>query len=150
MDDTYLSLTPCKFCNPEWRPEKIEEWNHKYASDHIIYTDDLDGAYYHWSAFCTLYDKECLPLNIQKNTGNDSSCLLPCPECVEKAQNPTLYYNPSGGKSYHINQMCSSVNKRYLPLTAFEYRELNTAPYASLKACTKCKPPARGTYPLDE
>ena len=54
-----------------------------------------------------------------------------------------LYYNPDGGQNYHSNDMCSSVRDKYLPLTGFTYAELDSAAYASLKACTKCQPVRR-------
>ena len=54
-----------------------------------------------------------------------------------------LYYNPNGGKYYHSTARCSSVNKRYLPLTEFTYGELETEVFALLTPCKTCTPPAR-------
>ena len=53
-----------------------------------------------------------------------------------------LYYNPNGGKYYHANQNCPSINKRYLPLKdSLTYAQLDEPQYAYLKPCSRCKPP---------
>jgi len=52
-----------------------------------------------------------------------------------------LYYNPQGGKYYHADPNCYSVNSRYLPLTGLTYAQLDEAEFRSLKPCTHCKPP---------
>ena len=50
-----------------------------------------------------------------------------------------LYYNPNKGKYYHEDQYCYSVNKNYLPLTAFTYGELDTdSRFTKLTPCTHC------------
>lgn len=54
-----------------------------------------------------------------------------------------LYYNKSGGKRYHIDAECSSVDKSYLPLTQFYYGELNNKLFKSLTPCLVCNAPAR-------
>ena len=54
------------------------------------------------------------------------------------ADDTPLYYNPSGGKYYHDNQNCTSVKSRYLPLTAFTYKELDTGDFTALTACPTC------------
>lgn len=60
--------------------------------------------------------------------------------------NEPQYYNPEGGKYYHGDQNCSSVKDRWLPLTAFDYGELETGAFASLTPCPHCDPLPR----LDE
>lgn len=56
----------------------------------------------------------------------------------------TLYYNPQGGKYYHTDPNCSSINKRYLPLSgSFTYGELETDAYKNLQPCKTCVPPQR-------
>ena len=55
----------------------------------------------------------------------------------------TLYYNQVGGNRYHLNQYCSSVNKRYHPLTAITYGELTDDLYKDLVPCQSCNPPER-------
>ncbi|MBN1777338.1 MAG: hypothetical protein JW811_04370 [Clostridiales bacterium] len=52
-----------------------------------------------------------------------------------------LYYNPNGGKYYHADPECSSVNEKYLPMASFTYGELNESPYNSLLPCLKCNAP---------
>jgi hypothetical protein len=54
-----------------------------------------------------------------------------------------VFYNPKGGKNYHLNQMCPYVKNEYLPLVGFLYGELNFEPYDKLTPCTTCNPPAR-------
>ena len=57
--------------------------------------------------------------------------------------NTPLYYNPDGGKFYHSVDNCSDVRKKYLPMTAFTYNELENPPYADLSPCTACAPVIR-------
>ena len=53
-----------------------------------------------------------------------------------------LYYNPTGGKYYHANQNCPSINSRYLPLKgSLTYEQLDDPQYAYLSPCSRCKPP---------
>jgi len=54
-----------------------------------------------------------------------------------------LYYNASGGKYYHADPNCDSVNSKYLPMASFTYGEVNTAPYSSLIPCLQCNAPTR-------
>jgi hypothetical protein len=54
-----------------------------------------------------------------------------------------LYYNPEGGKNYHLNQNCPGVKDRYLPLTPMRYADLREGPLSKLTACTTCNPPKR-------
>ena len=54
-----------------------------------------------------------------------------------------LYYNTVGGSRYHTTPNCSSVNRRYWPLTPFKYGELTLAPYNSLTPCKTCSAPER-------
>lgn len=145
--EQYAALTPCKYCVPPLGPERTVELNASCLSQPPVYTDSLDGAYYHWDPYCILYDEDCLPLTYAGSASALHDILSPCPECVIKAQNPELYYNPSGGKYYHSNQNCAYVNSRYLPLSPFEYRELDTPPFSSLKPCPRCNAPKRGLYP---
>ncbi len=52
-----------------------------------------------------------------------------------------IYYNPQGGKRYHSDQNCSSVNQRYLPMTEITYGDLKTDEFSRLTACGTCNPP---------
>ncbi len=70
---------------------------------------------------------------------------------AEVTQKPTatpapkskLYHNANGGKYYHADAECPSVDKAYLPLTSFYYRDLNTTKFKNLLPCTKCNAPSR-------
>lgn len=53
-----------------------------------------------------------------------------------------VFYNPQGGKYYHMDQYCPSVKDRYLPLEAIVYGELDDK-HAGLSACPKCHPPLK-------
>ena len=57
-----------------------------------------------------------------------------------------LYYNPRGGTLYHAVADCASVKKKFLPLTAFTYGELEDAPYRKLKPCPYCMPTPRKSF----
>lgn len=148
----YQKYTPCTYCVPYDRPETYISMNKASNASVPIYTDSFDGIYYHWNGYCTALPQEYLPLNVHTGISETDpllSQLKPCTECVVKAMNPTLYYNPRGGKYYHSVPDCAYVNKIYLPLTPFEYRELDTKPYSSLSPCNHCTPVARGVYPTD-
>ena len=54
-----------------------------------------------------------------------------------------LYYNPKGGSLYHSVADCASVKKKFLPLTAFTYGELEDAAFSKLKPCPYCMPSPR-------
>lgn len=55
----------------------------------------------------------------------------------------SLYYNPNKGTMYHSVENCASVNKKFLPLQAFTYGELDEAPYSKLTPCPYCVPTPR-------
>ena len=60
--------------------------------------------------------------------------------------NPSLilYYNPDGGKYYHVDPYCPSVGKQNQPLQGqFLFSELDEAKYRTLTRCRKCKAPER-------
>ena len=57
-----------------------------------------------------------------------------------------LYYNPSGGKMYHSVANCPGVRKKFLPLAAFTYGELEDAPYSKLTVCPDCQPTPRKAF----
>ncbi len=80
--------------------------------------------------------------NVERNTKvlvwDDKGRTLPPPDPAT-----SLYYNPEGGKNYHLDQRCSGVKDRFLPLTGFLYGELNNPPYDKLTPCKTCQPPER-------
>ena len=52
-----------------------------------------------------------------------------------------LYYNPDGGKSYHADLNCASVNEKFLPLSgSFMYEELRGY-LENYQPCLKCDAP---------
>ena len=57
-----------------------------------------------------------------------------------------LYYNPNGGTMYHAVANCNSIKKKFLPLKAFTYGELDNSPYSKLKACPYCVPSPRKDF----
>ena len=63
--------------------------------------------------------------------------------------NTPLYYNPKKGTQYHAVANCASVRKKFLPLTAFTFGELEEKPFAKLDACPYCQPSPRKAV-LDE
>lgn len=54
-----------------------------------------------------------------------------------------LYYNKDGGKRYHADKECSTVERKYLPLASFTYKDLSKSPYNKLVPCEKCGAPAK-------
>ena len=53
-----------------------------------------------------------------------------------------LYYNPTGGKYYHADKNCYSINSRYLPLKgSLTYAQLDDPEFAYLTPCKHCHPP---------
>ena len=60
-----------------------------------------------------------------------------------------VYYNPNGGKNFHGDQRCRSVNKRYLPLSQLTLANLYAAPYNALTPCPYCSPPPKPHIPVN-
>ena len=59
-----------------------------------------------------------------------------------------LYYNPDGGRNYHLDPRCGTVHVQYLPLKGmFTWGEINDAPYADLRNCAFCGAPVRPEAP---
>ncbi len=54
-----------------------------------------------------------------------------------------LYYNPRGGRYYHSQEHCNSVNRAGLTFRSFPYGELDQEPYADLLFCEYCTPALR-------
>ncbi len=54
-----------------------------------------------------------------------------------------LYYNPEGGTYYHSVENCPDVKEKFLPLTAFNYGQLEEGDFANLQRCPACQPPLR-------
>jgi len=53
-----------------------------------------------------------------------------------------LYYNSDGGKFYHADAQCSTIDPKYQnKMKSFAYTDLTRSGYAKLKPCTKCGAP---------
>ena len=58
--------------------------------------------------------------------------------------NTVLYYNPDGGRLYHLDPNCISIHSKYTPLQGtFSYSQVNEMPYAELEPCNVCGAPLR-------
>ena len=61
-----------------------------------------------------------------------------------------IFYNPDGGKYYHLDQNCSSIKDRFLPLKGeTDYASLDNDEHAKLTPCPYCNPPVRASL-IDE
>ena len=49
-----------------------------------------------------------------------------------------LYYNDNGGKYYHADARCPTVDPKYFPLIEIAKNQLHNSPYYHLKPCSKC------------
>mgnify|MGYP004507893103 CR=1 FL=1 len=80
--------------------------------------------------------------NLKKNTKvlvwDDKGRKMPYPD-----DDMPVYYNPNGGKYYHSTAECESVKKKFRPLTALRYADLDLPQYAELEPCLTCRPDAR-------
>ncbi len=64
------------------------------------------------------------------------------PEIPDRAA--PLYRNPNGGSNYHLDQNCSGVKERFLPLEGgFTYGDLAQDTYKDLTPCPYCFAPLR-------
>lgn len=54
-----------------------------------------------------------------------------------------IYYNPSGGKYYHVADTCTSVASQYEPMTQLYFKDLNSAKFKNLLPCPDCHAPER-------
>ena len=83
--------------------------------------------------------------NLKRNTKvviwDDGGRKMPYPD-----DDKALYYNPEGGSYYHIDQYCSVVKDKYLPLEGFTYVELDGEKFLDLDPCLTCQPPRRKSY----
>ena len=84
--------------------------------------------------------------NLENNTKvliwEDRGREMPPPEMPD--DDTPLYYNPNGGKNYHLDAYCPGVKDRFLPLTGgFTYGDLDEAEYKNLTPCASCGAPDR-------
>ena len=63
-----------------------------------------------------------------------------------KAETPPetqVYYNPKGGKNYHLKATCYGVRDEYEPMTALTFAQLSEDKYRKLTPCPYCNPPEK-------
>ena len=73
---------------------------------------------------------------------DDKGRKMPDPE-IPDASMP-LYRNPNGGSNYHLDQNCSGVKDKFLPLTGdFTYGDLESDAFRKLTPCVYCSAPAK-------
>ena len=103
----------------------------------VIMMKESDGSWY--------VDPQSLQTYEAADTPDPSVTATPGPtETPAIYANTILYYNPSGGEFYHLDQNCKRINERYLPLQGhFTYAELGNDPYNKLKPCAICGAPSR-------
>jgi hypothetical protein len=87
---------------------------------------------------------------VEAASANDASVVqndpTPQPTATPKPtpnKKTKLYWNKNGGKYYHSDPNCPSVEKKYLPLASFTYGNISKSPYSKLLPCGKCDAPAR-------
>lgn len=96
-----------------------------------------DGVWY--------VDPLSLQSNEQESTATPTNAKATQPPLYTSHPDLVLYYNPDGGSLYHIDQNCSSTNKKYLPLAgSFKWSEIDNEPYSNLSQCNTCGAPLRG------
>ena len=104
----------------------------------VIMVKENDGLWY--------VDPNSIMSNDKAETPDPSITETPSPtETPSITVNTVLYYNPSGGEYYHLDQNCKRINERFLPLQGhFTYSELEKDAYKKLKPCAICGAPSRG------
>ena len=84
--------------------------------------------------------------NLEKNTKvliwEDKGRRMYEPELP--AEDTPLYRNANGGSNYHLDQNCSGVKEKFLPLTGdFTYADLDTDAFKKLTPCVHCSAPLK-------
>ena len=72
--------------------------------------------------------------------------IVPTPQAEEASPavpQISLYYNPDGGKFYHVSRTCPSVSTVYWPLTSLSMEEWTGPAFARLLPCPICGAPER-------
>ncbi|MBR6027798.1 MAG: hypothetical protein IKP40_01815 [Clostridia bacterium] len=96
-----------------------------------------DGSWY--------VDPRSLQSNVEATATPASSYITQPPQPATSADaNTPLYYNPDGGKFYHLDPECKSANVRNLPFKGkLTYGQLNEDKYKNLEPCSYCDAPLR-------
>ncbi len=139
------------------------------ARAETYYYNPASGKRYHADGQCPAVDPLYLPLatfDASELQSEPYSSLQKCRVCEPEAEREEngggtflLYYNPQGGKFYHLRENCESVGAAYLPLTAFDPSDADEALLERLSACPVChggaltsvygEPALDGRYHLD-
>ena len=103
----------------------------------IIMDKESDGLWY--------VNPKSLQTYENAETPDPSITDTPAPtETPAVYDNTPLYYNPSGGEYYHLDQNCKRIAEKFLPLQGhFTYGQLNDEEYKKLKPCAICGAPSR-------
>ncbi len=90
-------------------------------------------------------DPDSLDSNEPEATPTPESAFITQPPQPPAASGPdqVLYYNPRGGSKYHVDPDCTSVDKRFKPMTAITFADLFTDDYDELMACSVCGAPLK-------
>ena len=62
---------------------------------------------------------------------------------VETIDGLTVFYNPDGGRFYHVDPECPSVDPYYLPLVPVHFDEIGSPACDHLQPCPLCGSPER-------
>lgn len=103
-----------------------------------LYFNSDGGKYYHADENCASVSEKYLPLKPIPNaelTAEPYVLLTACPLCVIDT---AFYFNPDGGKYYHTDENCASVQAAALPLQQIPNADLAAEPYALLTTCPLC------------
>ena len=112
----------------------------KYSA--IVFHNENDGTWYvDPNSMRTMLKYE--PPQVQ-DSYTDAVAQVDAAPTPEPTVNPkmTLFYNSDGGKFYHADGQCSTVDpKYYSKMKSFSFADINKSGYAKLKPCTKCGAP---------
>ena len=64
-------------------------------------------------------------------------------EIPAAAADTVIYYNPKGGRNYHLKETCYNVKAEYQPMTAIAFSQLETGEFSKLTPCVWCNPPEK-------
>lgn len=112
----------------------------------VIMVKESEDWYVNPNSLATNDTVETQDANVVNSQGSTSATAAPRTTVTPAPPADTmLYFNPNGGKSYHKDQNCSSVNSSYLPLQgSFPYSDLGNH---NLTPCLKCGAPVNTLPP---
>lgn len=126
----YAALTPCARCAGK--------------KNVTLYYNADGGRCFHTAAACSAVDERYLPLtkfslsDLKKKPYSGLTACELCRRRDEDASLPTVYYNPKGGRRYHEDPACPTVDKAYLPLRTLPGALRREAPFNKLERCDSC------------